>query len=95
MDDVTRRGLELALDDCNDGDRVRRAVLNLNHPALVAARAAAVDSERMRLEKDFADRTALRQERARRADDLAGATALPPFVSIRMAWLRRMLGRGR
>lgn len=92
---ATRRALELAIDDCADGGRTRRAVLNLNHPALVAARAAALDSERTRMKKDFEGRRASPEERARRAMDLEARDPLPPFVGVRLAWLRHVLGRGR
>jgi|GEM_PF-3388148 len=95
LDDATRKSLEFALDDRHDGDRRRSAVLNLNHPALVAARAAALDSERTRLEKEFAATTASPEERAQRAFELATGNPFPPFVSIRVAWLRKTLGRGR
>ncbi len=91
----TRRALELAIDDRQDGGRTRTTILNLNHPTLVAARAAALDSERTRLQRDFEDRTASRDERAHRASALVASDPLPPFVSVRAAWLRKMLGRGR
>jgi uncharacterized protein (TIGR02646 family) len=95
LDDTARRALELALDDREDGNRRRRAILNLNHPALVAARAAALDSERTRLERDFEDSTASREDRNERANEMLAKNPLPAFVSIRVAWLRRRLGRGR
>ena len=95
LTDATRRALELAIADRPDGARVRRGIANLNHPALVAARAAAVDGERMRMEKDFRNRTATRDQREERASQLLARGQLPPFVSIRVAWLRRMPGRGR
>ncbi|MBF8287306.1 MAG: hypothetical protein HW381_414 [Candidatus Rokubacteria bacterium] len=95
LDVATRKALELAIDDRHDGDRVRSAVLNLNHPALLAARAAALDSERTRLQKDFEARTASRGERAQRVTDLVAGNPLLPFVSIRAAWLCKVLGRGR
>lgn len=95
LPEETRRALELALADCRDGTRVRRGIVNLNHPALVAARAAALDSERTRLEYDFRNRTASRGEREARATDLLAKDTLPAFVSIRVAWLRKRLGRGR
>jgi len=95
LEDATRRALELAIADCPDRGRLRLAILNLNHPALVAARAAALDSERARLERDFEDSTASRDEREQRADQMLAGRPLPPFVSIRVAWLRKRLGRGR
>ena len=95
MDETTRNALELAIDDRGyDGGR-RRAILNLNHPTLVAARRAALDSERTRLRRDFERRTASRHDRAARAAGLLGRGRLPAFVSIRVSWLRRTLGRGR
>ncbi len=95
MDEARRRALDLAIDARRDGDRSRTAILNLNHPTLVAARAAALDSERIRLQQDFEERTASRDERGERANDLVAGDPLPPFVSIRAAWLRKTLGRGR
>jgi uncharacterized protein (TIGR02646 family) len=95
LEDAVRRALELALDDCQDGNRTRRAILNLNHPALVAARAAALDSERTRLERDFEGITASRETREERAHEMLGQNPLPTFVSIRVSWLRKRLGRGR
>ena len=47
--DATRRALELAIAGRHNGDRVRRSIVNLNHPALIAARSAAVDGERTRM----------------------------------------------
>ena len=95
MDEAVRRALELAIDDRKHDCMQRRAILNLNHPTLVAARRQALDSERSRLERDFMQRTASRQERAERATDLLGRNPLPEHVSIRVAWLRKTLGRGR
>ena len=93
LPDATRWALELAISDRPDGGRVRRAIVNLNHPALIAARAAALDGERMRMERR--NRTATRDQRAERASHLLGRGQLPEFVSIRVAWLRKTLGRGR
>jgi uncharacterized protein (TIGR02646 family) len=95
LSDTTRRALELAIADRPDGARTRRGIVNLNHPALVAARAAALDSERTRLEREFEDRTASRDEREDRATEVLAQNPLPAFVSIRIAWLRKRLGRGR
>jgi uncharacterized protein (TIGR02646 family) len=93
--DAVRRGLALALDHRQVGNRTRRAILNLNHPALVAARAAALDSERTRLERDFENSTASREDRDQRAKEMLSKNPLAAFVSIRVAWLRKRLGRGR
>ena len=91
---ATRRALELAIADCADGTGVRHSIVNLNHPALVEARAAALDAQRTRMARDFANRTATRHERAERAIQLLGRGQRPAFVSIRVAWLRKSLGRG-
>ena len=95
LPDATRRALELAIADRPDGDRTRPCIVNLNHPALVTARAAALEGERIRLEKAFKNRTASRDEREKRASEILGQETLPAFVSIRVAWLRKRLGRGR
>ena len=95
LPDATRRALERAIADRTDGARVRRSIVNLNDPALVKARSAAVRGERKRLAKDFENRTATRDEREERASQLLGRRQLPEFVSIRVASLRKTLGRGR
>ena len=95
LPDTTRRALELAIADRSDGDRLRRGIVNLNHPALIEARAAAVDSERIRIEKDFENETATQDQREERATQLLGKALRPAFVSIRVAWLQKRLGRGR
>ena len=92
---ATRRALELAIADRPDGDRVRPGILNLNHPALVAARAAAVDRERSRMERVFKNRTATTRQRNAWATLLLGKDLRPAFVSIRVAWLRKEVGWGR
>ena len=95
LPDAIRRAIELAIAGRTDGDRVRRSIVNLNDPALVKARSAVVRGERKRMEKDFENRTATRDEREERATQLLGREQLPAFVSIRVAWLRKRLGRGR
>ena len=95
LPDTTRRALELAIADRPDGARVRRGIVNLNHPALVAARAAAIDDEDTRIRKDFEGGTATQEEREDLATQLLDRAFHPKFVSIRVAWLRDMLGRGR
>ena len=95
LPDAIRRALECAIADHTDGDRVRRGVVNLNDPALVKARVAAVRGERKRMERDYRNRTATRDQREERAAQLLGRDQLPEFVSIRVAWLRKTLGRGR
>lgn len=95
LSDATRRALELTIADRLDGTGVRRGIVNLNHPALIAARAAALDSEHTRMEKDFKNSTATRPQRNARATQLLNQVQRPSFVSIRVAWLRKTLGRGR
>ena len=94
IDGKIKKALELAIDDGEHGGEHRRAILNLNHPTLVESRRAALDSERTRLERDFRQRTASREERAERATELLGQNPLPEHVSIRVAWLQKTLGRG-
>ena len=94
LSDATRRALELAIADRPDGAQIRRSIVNLNHPALIAARAAAVDGERMRMNRDFKGRTATTDEREQRATQLLDNDQRPQFVSIRVAWLRNRLRRG-
>ena len=95
IDEATRKALELAIDDPQQGEDRRRAILNLNDPTLVEDRRAALDRERTRMEKDFKNRTATRDEREQRAVLLLGMDPRPEFVSIRVAWLRKKLGGGR
>ncbi len=95
LPDATRRALELAIADRPDGAGVRRSILNLNHPALVAARAAAVDSERTRVAKRPESEPANRDEREQLAAQILDVDQRPQFVSIRVAWLRKTLGLGR
>ena len=95
LPDATRRALELAIGDRRTGDRKRSGIVNLNHPALVEERAAAVDSERTRMAKRFKNKTATKQERDQFATHLLDREQFPAFVSIRVAWLRKRLGRGR
>ena len=95
LSDATRRAMELAIAGRTDGGRVRRSIVNLNDPALVKARSAAIRGERRRLQKDFENRTATKDEREARAYQLLGRCHLPEFVSVRVASLRKTLGRGR
>ena len=95
IDEKFRKTLELAIDDGDHGGVQRKAILNLNHPTLVESRRAAMDSERTKLERDLRHRTASREERAERAAELLYQNPLPEHVSIRVAWLRKTLGRGR
>ena len=95
IDEATRKALELAIDDLEYGGDRRRAILNLNDRTLMERRRAALDSERTRMEKDFENRTATWDEREERAARILGQERRPAFVSIRVAWLRKRLGRGR
>ena len=91
---ATRRALHVAIGSRHDNnDRVRRGIVNLNHPALIEARKAAVDGERMRIEKKFKNTTATSDEREQRATELLDKDQRPQFVSIRVAWLRKRLRR--
>ena len=95
LSDGVRQALEIAIADRIDGDRVQRGILNLNDPALVKARAAAVRGERRRMEKEVETGTATSDEREERALRLLNRGRLPEFVSIRVAWLRQRLGKRR
>ena len=94
LPDAIRQALELAIGSRTDGAQVRRGIVNLNDPALVKARVAAVRGERKRMERDVKNRTATRVECQKRASQLLGRAQLPEFVSIRVAWLRKTRGRG-
>ncbi len=94
LDEPTRSALELAIDDREYGGQRRRAILNLNHPTLRAARSAALDSERTRLRQSFGQHTPSAEERAVRASQILVRAPLPEHVSIRVAWLRKTLGHG-
>ena len=95
IDEAARKALELAIDDHQHGEDRRRAILNLNDPTLLEDRRAALDRERTRMKRDCKDRTATKDERDERASQILGQERRPAFVSIRVAWLRKNLGRGR
>jgi uncharacterized protein (TIGR02646 family) len=95
LSDATRWALELAIDNRQVRMCMQESILNLNHPALVAARAAAIDSERARMGREFKGKTATPGDRKRRADSLMREDRQPSFISIRICWLRRNVGRGR
>ncbi|MCA9631157.1 MAG: hypothetical protein KC766_26020 [Myxococcales bacterium] len=95
LDDAQRQALVLALGVPHDAAVKDNGVLNLNHPALVAARVAALDSEKSRLERDYGNKTATRDDRIARAAALLDGTPLREFISIRVRWLERSLGRAR
>ena len=90
-----RRALDLAIADRTDDGQARRSILNLNDPSLVKARVAAVRGERKRMKKRVESGKTRGDEREKRATRLLGRAKLPQFVSIRVAWLRKRLGKGR
>jgi predicted ATP-binding protein involved in virulence len=90
-----RAALILAIGLPHDDTTKDNGILNLNHPKLVAARAAAVDGERERLDRDFPVRTASKGDRAVRVKAMLAEQPLQEFISIRVGWLNRTLGRGR
>jgi uncharacterized protein (TIGR02646 family) len=92
--DHVRRALALAIDPQPHANGLRPSILNLNHRVLVAARIAAIDGERERIAREFFGRHATRPERDQRAGALLQMNPFPPFVSVRVAWLRKTLGRG-
>lgn len=95
LDDAQRRALTLALGTPHS-DVVRdNGILNLNHPALVAARVEALDNERSRMERKCKDKTATRDERVARASALLKEQPLHEFISIRVRWLDRSLGKAK
>ena len=85
MDGATRRGLAFTI----------QSVLNLDLPALREARKAAIDSERSSIERRFKAKAASKAVRDQTADDMLKTDPFPAFVSIRVAWLRKLLGAGR
>jgi uncharacterized protein (TIGR02646 family) len=95
LDEAIRRALKLAVGEPEDNNQRDNTILNLNHPSLIAARRAELDREKLRLERDYNGRTATRQDREQRAHELERKNPLPQFVSIRVAWLRKMIGKGR
>lgn len=95
LSEPLRRSLRLALEDQQDGNVLKASILNLNSPGLVAARAAAIDQERFKLNREFPEQTAPQMERARAALKLNREQVKEPFVSVRIAWLNRQLGKGK
>lgn len=71
------------------------STLNLNHEALVEARKAAIYSERSRVQRQYPDQRAPEEARRARAEGLLRGERYPAFVSVRVAWLERTLGKGR
>ena len=92
--DATRRALELAIDDVWHDGRRRKSILNLNHPSLLEARRASLDSEQARLERKSSQHVQSSDERTDRAAQILGQDPRPEHVSIRVAWLLNSLGRG-
>lgn len=90
-----QQSIQLAIEDQLDGQRVRSSVLNLNHPALIAARRAALDSERNRLERRFPNKTATQTDREARVQALKSVDRLEEFLSVRVCWLEKRIGKGR
>jgi uncharacterized protein (TIGR02646 family) len=72
-----------------------RRIVNLNHPRLVAARKAAIDAEKKRLEREYPGRHLSGTERTTIATNLLAEARRPEFASIRVAYLQRTLGHGR
>jgi hypothetical protein len=95
LNDAQRNALLLAIGLPHDNNMKDNGILNLNHPALVAARAAAIDSERSRLERDYKGKTANKADRQARAHTMLGEQPLRAYVSIRVGWLFKTLGAGR
>jgi uncharacterized protein (TIGR02646 family) len=93
LDDAHKRALALAIEDRADGAGKRTSILNLNHPALRTAREAEIDAERARMERDFPNRRATREQKEARAAALLDESPYPPSVSVRVAWLRKELGK--
>lgn len=95
LNDAQRRALALALGVPHDDTVKENGVLNLNDPSLIAARMAALKGERERMERDFKNRTATPAERTARAASLRNEPQLRDFISIRVRWLEKSLGKAR
>lgn len=95
LDEAQRKALAEALGAPHDDNVKDNGVLNLNHPKLVAARRAALDAEWSRFASLYRDKPATREEREAHRAALHGKRPLPQFVSIRLRWLERSLGKGR
>jgi uncharacterized protein (TIGR02646 family) len=95
LSDAQRHALVLALGVWHDDVVKDNGVLNLNHPQLVAARIAALDVERTKLELRHKNRTATREQREARKAALLRERPLQAFVSICARWLERSLGTAR
>jgi uncharacterized protein (TIGR02646 family) len=97
LTDAQRRALELAIDDRVDQGVLKESILGLNHPDLVAARKAALDRERSRIQRLFPNKRAdpAAPELKSRAQSLLAASRRESFVSIRLAWLEGRIGEDR
>jgi uncharacterized protein (TIGR02646 family) len=95
LSDAQRRVLALAVGIPHNAKTRDNGILNLNHPTLIAARAAAVESECDRLEDDYKGKTASKDDRAARAAAMLAERRLQEFVSIRVGWLTKTLSKGR
>lgn len=90
-----RRALELAIDAREDCGRKRGSLLGLNSPALIKARKQAIDCERHRLKTAFGEKDVGDEDRQAVADKLLAQSPLESFVSVRVAWWTRRLGKDR
>lgn len=82
-----RQALEVALED-QTGPPIARSTLNLNHPALREARAAAIEAEE-------SVAPAIPTQRQQRVADLLAQARRDDFISARLAALNGQLGEGR
>lgn len=91
MEDSLRTALAVALEDQPGPPRIK-STLNLNHPALRAARAAAIQAEE---EAIVASPAMPADERRQRALDLLARSERDAFVSARVAFWSGQLGAGK
>lgn len=87
LPEAQRQALEIAVED-QPGPPVVRSTLNLNHPALRAARAAAIETEE-------GEPPATPQQRQQRITALLAQARRDDFISARLAALGGKLGVGR
>lgn len=74
-------------------DDVATGILRLNNRTLRAARVAAIDQERTLLHREFGEETATRAHREAHAGEMLRRDVYPSYVSTRVAYLRRTLGK--
>jgi uncharacterized protein (TIGR02646 family) len=91
----TRQALELAIDDQSQNGVLRKAILNLNAPALREARAAAIDDEEAAVLSATGGQPPTPQQRQVQAMSILASARRPGFASIRVASLAGELGVGR